>query len=342
MSNNESESFYKILGVSENASKDDIKKAYRKLSLRHHPDRNNNSDESKKIFQKISQAYETLGDDSKREEYNQLQSDPFFRMNTHQGGASAMDVDDIFKAFFGGGVEGDNGFPGFPGFPMGMGMGMGPMGMGMGPMGMGMGPGGFSATMDPNGNVRVFTTRGGGGSLTKPSPIIKNVEITMEQVLSGSKIPLIIERWIIQNNNKVFENETLYIEIPKGIDDNEIIILRDKGNILNDSIRGDIKIFIKIINDTPFKRNGLDLFLSKVITLKDSLCGFTFELKYLNGKMYTLNCNSGNIIYPGYKKLLPNMGLTREGHVGNLIIEFQVIFPEKMDEEQISKLREIL
>jgi len=329
MANNESESFYKILGVSENASKDEIKKAYRKLSLQHHPDRNNNSEESKILFQKISQAYETLGDDSKREEYNQVQSNPFFRMNTHRG-AGDMDVDDIFKAFFGGGVEGDNGFPGFPGFPF-------PMG-GMGGMG---GPGGFSATMGPGGNIHVFSTRGGGG-LTKPSPIIKNIELKMEQVLSGSTIPLIIERWIIQNNNKVFENETLYIEIPKGIDDNEIIILRDKGNILNDSIRGDIKIFIKIINDTPFKRIGLDLFLSKMITLKDSLCGFTFELKYLNGKMYTLNCNSGNIIYPGYKKILPNMGLTREGHTGNLIIEFQVVFPEKMIEEQICKLREIL
>lgn len=330
MANNESESFYKILGVSENALKDDIKKAYRKLSLQHHPDRNNNSEESKKLFQKISQAYETLGDDAKREEYNQIQSNPFFRMNTHRG-SNATDVDDFFKAFFGGGMEENNGFPGFP-FPMGM---------GMGPMGMG-GPGGFSATMGPGGNIHVFTTRGGGGGLTKPTPIIKNIEITMEQVLSGSKIPLIIERWIIQNNNKVFENETLYIEIPKGIDDNEIIILRDKGNILNDSIKGDVKIFIKIINDTPFKRIGLDLFLSKVITLKDSLCGFTFELKYLNGKMYTLNCNSGNIIYPGYKKILPNMGLTREGHTGNLIIEFQVVFPENIKEEQISKLREIL
>ena len=322
INNNESESFYKILGVSENASKDDIKKAYRKLSLQHHPDRNNNSEESKKMFQKISQAYETLGDDYKREEYNHTCSNPFFRMNSHNGRGGGTDVDDIFKAFFGGGE--DNGFPGFP-FPMGM----------------GLGTGGFSATMGPGGNIHVFSTRGG-GPLTKPTPIIKNVEITMEQVLSGCTIPLIIERWIIQNSNKVFENETLYIEIPKGIDDNEIIILRDKGNILNDSIRGDVKIFIKIINHTHFKRVGLDLFLTKMITLKDSLCGFTFELKYLNGKLYTLNCNSGNIIHPGYKKILPDMGITREGHTGNLIIEFQVEFPEKITEEQILHLRKIL
>jgi DnaJ-class molecular chaperone len=278
------------------------------------------------MFQKIGQAYETLGDDYKREEYNQSRSNPFFRMNSHRGGGGMdMDVDDIFKAFFGGGVEGDNGFPGFP-FPMGM----------------GMGPGGFSASMGPGGNIHVFSSRGRGGGFTKPTPIIKNVEITIEQVLSGSTIPLIIERWIIQNNNKVFENETLYIEIPKGIDDNEIIILRDKGNTMNDSIKGDVKIFIKINNNTLFQRSGLDLFLSKTISLKDSLCGFTFELKYLNGKTYTLNCNSGNIIHPGYKKILPNMGITREAQSGNLIIDFQVEFPEKITEEQILQLRNIL
>ena len=77
----ESESYYKILGVQENASKEEIKKAYRKLSLQNHPDRNNNSEESKKKFQKISQAYETLADDQKRNEYHQMQNNPFFQMN---------------------------------------------------------------------------------------------------------------------------------------------------------------------------------------------------------------------------------------------------------------------
>ena len=67
-----SESFYTLLGVSEKASKDDIKKAYRSLSLKHHPDRTSHP-ESHELFKKISEAYETLGDDQKRQEYDAMQ-----------------------------------------------------------------------------------------------------------------------------------------------------------------------------------------------------------------------------------------------------------------------------
>jgi DnaJ family protein A protein 2 len=119
-------------------------------------------------------------------------------------------------------------------------------------------------------------------------------------------------------------------------------MIKEKGNILNDSIKGDIKLIIKVINNSSFKRQSLDLILNKTISLKDALCGFTFELIYLNGKTYTLNCNGGNIIFPGYKKVLPNMGLTRDNFTGNLIIDFQVQFPDKLTEQQRIQLSEIL
>ena len=99
---------------------------------------------------------------------------------------------------------------------------------------------------------------------------------------------------------------------------------------------------VKIINTTLFKRAGLDLILEKNITLKEALCGFSFEIKYLNDKSYTLNNNKGNIIPPEYKKIYPNMGLTRGEHKGNMIIQFHIKFPEKLSEEQIDKLFEIL
>ena len=65
-----SETFYNILGVNENSAKDEIKKAYRSLSMKHHPDKNRSDPNSTKIFQKITEAYETLGDDQKRKEYD--------------------------------------------------------------------------------------------------------------------------------------------------------------------------------------------------------------------------------------------------------------------------------
>ena len=95
-------------------------------------------------------------------------------------------------------------------------------------------------------------------------------------------------------------------------------------------------------NETGFKRVGLDLILEKNISLKESLCGFIFEINYINGKSYTLNNNKGNIIPPEYKKIYQGMGLTRGEHKGNMIIHFHVDFPEKLSEEQIIKLSEAL
>ena len=315
-----SESFYNILGVPETASKDEIKKAYRSLSLKLHPDRNPNNSEAVSKFQKINEAYETLGDDQKREEYDMMNKNPFLRMASHGGqnmDSPFQDMDDIFSALFG------NVLGSMPGIKQGM-----PQGMQFG------GPGG----------PKIHVFRGGPpmGFMQKPTPIIKTISITMEQVLLGATIPVDIERWIVENGNKVFENETVYVTVPKGVDDNEIIILRDKGNILNDEIKGDLKLFIKVENTTHFERKGLDLIIKKSISLKDALCGFSFELKYVNGKVYTLNNNSGSIIPSGYIKTIPNMGLTREGHTGNLLIHFQVEFPEKLTDEQIKSLKEIL
>jgi DnaJ-class molecular chaperone len=312
-----SESFYNILGVSETASKDEIKKAYRSLSLKLHPDRNPNNLEAVSKFQKINEAYETLGDDQKKEEYDMMNKNPFFKMAAGHGGGGVpfQDMDDIFSALFG------NVLGSIPGMQQGMHFG---------------GPGG----------PKIHVFRGGHQAphfqLQKPTPIIKTVTINMEQVLTGGTIPVDIERWLIEGENKLFENETIYVTIPKGIDDNEIIMLREKGNILSEDIKGDIKIFIKIENTSQFERKGIDLIMNKNISLKDALCGFSFELKYINGKVYTLNNNSGSIIPSEYVKIIPNMGLTRDGHTGNLLIHFRVEFPEKLSEAQIKSLKEIL
>lgn len=322
-----SENLYHILGINENATKDEIKKAFRTLSMKWHPDKNPGNIEAVGKFQKISEAYETLGDTEKREEYDMSRNNPFMRMGQ---GSMDIPVDDLFNVIFGG-------MP-FGGMPFGGMQGMQGMPRGMPSFqGMSGGP-----------RVHVFNGMPGGvpinfsQGLQKPTPIIKTISITMAQVLTGSTIPIDVERWLIENENKVFESETVYVTIPKGVDDNEMIILRDKGNVLNENLKGDLKIFVKVENETMFKRNGLDLVLEKNISLKDSLCGFSFEIKYINGKSYTLNNNSGNIIPPEYKKIIPNMGLVRGDHVGNMVIHFHVEFPEKLTEDQMTSLKSVL
>jgi len=303
-----SETFYNILGVSENSTTDEIKKAYRGLQMKYHPDRTlSNNKESVAMIQKINEAYEYLGDEQKRAEYDMTRNNknPFTRMNSHCGGGMEVEMEDIFSMFFGGGNP-------FGGMPQGSKIHI----FNGGPMGLHQ-------------------------AMNKPIPIIKSITIRLEQVFNGVSLPLEIDRWIVENDKKVFEKETIYVDIPPGIDENEIIILRDRGNIISEDCKGDIKINILVENCTQFKRSGLDLILDKKISLKESLCGFSFELKHINEKTYTLNNNKGNVVPPDYKKIYPGMGLKRGEHKGNLIIIFNVDFPEKLSVEQIDKLSDI-
>jgi DnaJ family protein B protein 4 len=80
----------------------------------------------------------------------------------------------------------------------------------------------------------------------------------------------------------------------------------------------------------------------KTITLKESLTGFKFDIKHINGKTYTINNDSGNIIPANYIKEIDNLGMSREEITGKLIIEFDIIFPETLTKDQIDKLKEIL
>ena len=104
--------------------------------------------------------------------------------------------------------------------------------------------------------------------------------------------PIEIERYILDNNVKKLEKETIYIDIPRGIDSNEIIKIENKGNINNDGLQGDIKIYVTVKNSNNIERLGLNLIYKKTISLKEALTDFSFELKHLNGKKYNINNSS--------------------------------------------------
>lgn len=314
-----SENFYDILELPETSGLDEIKKAYRRLSMIYHPDKNKNNPEATAKFQKISEAYETLGDVEKKKEYDTSRNNPFIKMMSRNGGQNSME--DIFANLFAGMP-----FSHMESFGGGNGMSQG-------------GPFGANIRMFHNGVP--INAQGFAQALQKPTPIIKNIIVPIDKILTGTTMPIDIERWIVQDGNKVFENETVYVNVPKGIDEGEIIVLREKGNVIREDCKGDIKLFIKVENDTDFKRSGLDLLYEKTITVKEALCGFTFELKYITGKIYTINNSSGNIISHGYRKLIPNMGFLRDQHCGNLIIIFNVKFPDKLTDDVMDQLKKI-
>lgn len=321
--------YYKILSVEPNSSIDEIKKSYRKLSLKYHPDKNNGKDDD---FKKINEAYTILSDENERRQYDMQHNGGggipnIFGFNMHHPGPG-----NIQNPFGGGGQQGP------PEEFLNMFFNMANMNNDVHMGGIPGIPGMFGP------NIQFF--RNGvpvnmNQVNQKPPPIVQHIEITLDEAYSGCHKPIEIERWIKEGNTNRTEKETVYLKIPRGVDDNELILINDKGNIASENNRGDIKIFIKIKNTSHFKREGLNLLYNKNITFKESLCGFSFDLPFFNNKTFKIN-NSGSIIINGFRKIINGLGMSRDDNTGQLIIEFSVTYPERLSDNQLKILNEIL
>ena len=255
---------YEILNIGTNSNEEEIKRAFRKLSMKYHP---KNSNENLIKFNQINDAYKSIINKLNTPEQN----------NDNQ----TKILNNILSNF-------------------------------------------------PTLNYPVYVP-----------DIYINLTISLETSYLGSNMPIEINRKINNNSSNIQETETVYVEIPKGVDNNEIIILERKGDIIN-GLKGDVKIQIEIKNETLFKRRGLDLFYFHKISLKESLCGFQFKLLLLSGKFININNKEGNIISPNSFKTIFNMGMTRNNQNGSLIIEFEVEFPNFLTSEKIEKIKNIL
>ena len=293
------EDHYRTLGVSDSSSAEEIKKAYRRLSLGCHPDRGGDGVK----FKEINAAYQVLGSEERKQLYDMQRGNPLM------GGAP----EDILRMFFGGAMPFETG---------------------------GMMP-----------QVRVFHSPMGGPGIQRmrrPTPISKTIEITLQQAYRGMKYPLEVERWVESSGVRSVEVEKIYIDVPAGIDSNEVILLRGKGNVFDEGNKGDIKVFIQISNDSELVRDALDLIFKKTLTLKEALTGFSFDIKHISGKSYTINNSNGKIITPGYHKSITNMGMRRvlphpaSPLLGDLIIVFDVDFPSSLTDEQRDKIKNAL
>ena len=297
--------YYKILEIGDKSTKDEIKKAYRKLSLLYHPDRPKGDNEK---FKQINEAYETLSDNEKKMQYDMRRGGGQQGMH---GGMRGMPShpEDFFKMFFGG----------MPGGMPGVHMNMGPMNPNI-----------------PQANINMRR-------MMVPATIHEKITISIEEAFKGLNYPLEIEREVYEEDGSIRkESEKIYIDIPKGVDSNEMIIIKERGNCNQMKRYGNIKVMINVENDTKFVRQGLNIYYIKDITLKEALVGFDIEFKHLNGKNYNMNHSGQGVINPSSQLNLEKMGFQRGEHIGALIIKFKIEFPKQLTEEQKSGLLEIL
>ena len=271
---NEYEQYFTILNLSNNASLQDIKKAYRQLSIKYHPDKNNHDDPF--IFNKINDAYLKLTNN-----FSNIHSciQPIVKQST------------IIQST----------------------------------------PNQYSNSHDSLHNVNNY------------EDIIINLNITYFDAYMGTSKPITIERKLFTNNIISNERETLYVAINKGSDNNEIIILDNKGNkYTNNTITSysNVKIIILLTKHEYFERIGLDLIYLKSISLKDALTGFSFTLIHINNKHYKIVSNE--IIDFNYVKVVNNLGFIRETYTGNLIIKFTIVFPKTISHDNKLLLQTIL
>ena len=324
---------YGVLGLTPKASSTEIKQTYRKLSLKYHPDRN--PGDNGETFKKINKAYEILSDDKRRSDYNTMKkmgvpiSEEMFQ------NAEMFNPNDILNMIFS-----DTGNI----FTMGM-----PGGIpGMGGMGGIPGMGAAARTSGATSGWKDFNLfkemgMGGGGSSSAQllTPIKTTVDITIEQAFTGCTIGIEIERNVSFYNETNKETEKIYFDIPEGADDNEIIMVTEKGHVLNGN-KGDVQIFIRIEKHEVFEREGMNLIYHKTISFKDSLCGFSFDLKYINDQVYKICNRAGNIIPQFHEKNVANLGMKRNDNRGMLVIKFNVEYPDQLTPEQVTVFEENL
>lgn len=327
------ETYYSLLGIAPNAPFDEIKRIYRKLSLELHPDRNSNDPEKLEKYKKINAAYNILSDPAEKAKYDasisysKLPVEELF-MNMM---FSPHDFNTIMNNIHFANIEE------MPGSGYNRPRPMKSMNLPNPMASMAS-----MASMAFNLNNKFKTGVNSFDFNSKPKTIHHKLNISLVDAYKGCKLPITIERWIYENNIELIQEETLYVDIPKGIDTNEIITIKEKGNKLSNQNKGDVEVKVTITNDTMFERIGIDLIYKKTITLKEALCGFNFTINHLDGREFIINNKVGNIIPPEFRKIITNLGMTRDTMTGDLIIIFNIDFPKTISNERLEQLSTLL
>ena len=290
------EDYYQILGVKKDTSDAEIKKAYRKLAMKYHPDHTKGDKSAEEKFKKISEAYAVLSDKKKRQEYDTFGSEGFHQRFSQEDIFRGFDFGDIFKEFGFGGGDFFSGRQGGTRFSFG---------------GSGFNYGGRQQQAH-----------------VKGSDLVYELPLTLREVAAGTSKVI-----TLQHQGGTAENLT--VKIPPGLTTGKKLRLAGKGNpSAYGGPPGDLYIKSQMINDPQFSVENHDLYLNRELKLSEAILGTTIAVPTIDDKQMNLKIPPGT--RHGTKMRLSGHGLPsmRGSRKGDLFVRVQINVPKHLNDEQ--------
>merc|ERR1719253_1651836 len=349
---------YDLLGVSKGASAAEIKKAYRKMAVKHHPDKG--GDEQK--FKEISAAYEVLSDDEKRQLYDEYGEDALKDGGMGGGGGSPFD---IFEAMFGGNPFGPGGGGGrgggrqrqrkgedvvhglkvsledlYNGVTKKLSLAKNVLCPKCDGKGSKSGASGHCGTCKGSG-VRVVVRQIAPGMVQQMQTVCNECRGSGQVISEKDKCGQ------CHGQKAVQEKKVLEVHIEKGMVNNQKITFQGEADEAPGTVPGDIIFVVQEKEHATFKRKGPDLFLEKSISLAEALCGFQMTVTHLDKRQLVIATNEGDVIKPNSFKAVFDEGMPtfqQPFNKGKLFVHFNVKFPQPGDlsDEDLAGLANVL
>ena len=331
-----SKDFYNILGINKSATDKDIKKAYRQLSKKYHPDINPDNKDSEEKFKEVAGAYSVLSDKNKKQNYDTYGS-PDGSNNPFAGG---VDMDDIFNQF--GDIFGNNHFRGRNNrkrvkkgadIKVNIKLNLEEIFTGINKKIKYKRNKGCNDCKGSGGKSTICNNCRGTGSLT----YIQNTPFGKIQS-NGACHKCRGTGEIISNPcnqcrgvGTLIKEEIVEFKIPQGIMDGEVLIIKKSGHSIKNGIAGDLLINIVEVPHEKFRRSGLDIYHTINLNYRELVLGTPREIETLNGKI-RINIKEGTPV--GHVLRVPGKGIGRGNQTGDMMIELWLVIPVDLKEEE--------
>ena len=289
--------YYKALGVNKTATDDEIKKSYRKLAMKYHPDHAKEDKAAEEKFKQVSEAYAVLSDKEKRQQYDTFGSSGFQQRYSQEDIFKGFDMEDILRGFGLGGAGASAGRRGGGGRKFSFGGG------------------------SPFGNFS------GQEAPIKGSDLVYELPLTIQEVVLGASKQVSFQHGP--------QSENLTVKIPKGLISGKKLRITGKGEIgPYGGPAGDLYIKAKILDDPIFNVKGHDLYITRSIKLTEAALGVTLAIPTIDGKELSLKIPAG-VKHKTQMRLAGNgIPLMNEEIRGDLYVQIDVQMPKHLTKEQ--------